>query len=197
MDYSGYDRENWVLRSGHLHRQNINEMTTKTGISTAESKYGVRYSVLLALPYFDPVRFTVIDPMHNLFLGTGKYMFKLWIEKGLLTNQKLKEVETRVSLFQIPSGVGRLQGRISSQYGGFTANQWRNWIMMYSPVVLKGLLPTEYMGCWLLFVRACYTICSRLVMWNPLICSSFSFADVLRSCIESSHAHQTFICTCI
>ena len=28
---------------------------TKTGIQAAESKYGVRYSVLMSLPYYDPV----------------------------------------------------------------------------------------------------------------------------------------------
>ena len=32
----------------------------------------MRYSVLLDLPYFDPVRFTVIDPMHNLYLALRK-----------------------------------------------------------------------------------------------------------------------------
>ena len=33
---------------------------------------GVRYSALLRLPYLDPVRFHVVDPMHNLLLGTSK-----------------------------------------------------------------------------------------------------------------------------
>lgn len=49
-DYSGFDRENWPLRSGQLHRQHVQKVlkeTTKTGISAAESKYGVHYSVLL------------------------------------------------------------------------------------------------------------------------------------------------------
>ena len=77
-DYSVFDRNNWPLRTGQLHRQHVQEVlkeTTKTGISAAESRYGVRYSILLSLPYFDPVRFTAIDTMHNLFLGTGKRMF--------------------------------------------------------------------------------------------------------------------------
>ncbi|KAI0644445.1 hypothetical protein C8Q79DRAFT_876656, partial [Trametes meyenii] len=30
---------------------------------------GVRYSVLLELPYWRPTRYGVIDTMHNLFLG--------------------------------------------------------------------------------------------------------------------------------
>ena len=57
------------------HRCNVDQVakeTTQTGISAAESRYGIRYSVLLALPYFNAVRFTVVDVMHNLFLGTAK-----------------------------------------------------------------------------------------------------------------------------
>lgn len=75
LNFSGYDRDNWQLRSNHSHREQCKKLlkeTTKTNLQKAESFYGVRYSVLLALPYFDPVSFTVIDPMHNLFLGTGK-----------------------------------------------------------------------------------------------------------------------------
>lgn len=36
---------------------------------------GLRWSELLRLPYFDPVRFIVIDAMHNLFLGLVKEHF--------------------------------------------------------------------------------------------------------------------------
>jgi len=34
--------------------------------------YGCYFSILFELEYFDGVRFTVIDPMYNLFLGTAK-----------------------------------------------------------------------------------------------------------------------------
>ena len=41
-------------------------------------QYGYCYSALLEL---DVIRFTVVDPKHNLFLCTAKWMFQLWIEK--------------------------------------------------------------------------------------------------------------------
>ena len=66
VDYSGYDRENWIPRTVQLHRQQCRDLmkeTTKTGMRNAESTLGVRYSVLLSLPYFDPVRFTLVDIM--------------------------------------------------------------------------------------------------------------------------------------
>jgi hypothetical protein len=36
----------------------------------------VRWSELLRLPYFDPIRHLVVDPMHCLFLGIGKWLVK-------------------------------------------------------------------------------------------------------------------------
>ena len=139
-DFSGFDRENWDERTRDQHFrdvENVMKQTTKTGIQSAESKYGVRNSVLLPLPYFDPVRFTAIDVMHNLFLGTGKQSFEVWVEKGLLTKPKLIELEKKVKMFSVPAGLGRLPYSFSSSYGAFTASQWKNWITVFSAVVLK------------------------------------------------------------
>jgi hypothetical protein len=36
-----------------------------------ERTYGVRFTELLRLPYFDTVRFTTIDLMHNILLGSA------------------------------------------------------------------------------------------------------------------------------
>ena len=130
-DYSGYDRENWVLRTSVAHRQNVQkvlEEVTKTGIQTAESKYGLRYSILLSLPYFDPVKHTAIDAMHNLFLGTGKHAFRTWIENEILDKRALRVIENRIAQFHVPPSVGRLPSNITACYGGFTAHQWKNWI---------------------------------------------------------------------
>lgn len=41
---------------------------------------GLQYSVLLDLPYLDPVSYCVVGPMHNLFLGTGKHMMEVWLK---------------------------------------------------------------------------------------------------------------------
>lgn len=46
---------------------------TPTQRDQLESKYGTRYSVLSELPYIDLVAMTIVDPMHNLFLGMTSY----------------------------------------------------------------------------------------------------------------------------
>ena len=119
--------------------------------------------MLLDLPYFDPIECTAIDSMHNLFLGSGKHTFSVWIETDTLTKQNLKELEKRINMFFVPSDVGRLPSGISSCYNSFTANQWKNWITLYSCVTLKDILPVEHYRCWQLFVRSCVIICSYCI----------------------------------
>ena len=171
IDYSGFDRENWTPRSCRLHRSHCQEIlqeTTKNGMRKMESKYGLRYSVLLDLPYFVPVCFTAIDTMHNLCLGTGKHAFKVWVNLNVLSSENLAEIDRKARLFQVPAGVGRLPINISSNYGGFKADQWRTWITVYSPVLLKGILPNDHLQYWLIFVRACNILSQRIIKINDL-----------------------------
>ena len=102
--------------------------------------------------------------MHNLFLGTGKHVFSVWIETGILTKTNLKNIK----LFKVPNDVGRLPSQISSSYGSFTANQWKNWICVYSCVILKDILPPEHFKCWQLFVRSCVILCSYSINENDI-----------------------------
>ena len=76
-DYSNFNKSSWTLRTNNKHRSDVKKIlqcTCKTGRSRMESECGCRPSVLLDLPYFDPVRMLLLDPMHNLFLGTAKHM---------------------------------------------------------------------------------------------------------------------------
>ena len=76
MNFSGFDRSAWQPRDITTHRENVKKIqqcSTKTARAIEESRLGCRYSVLLKLPYFNPIRMLAIDPMHNLFLGTAKH----------------------------------------------------------------------------------------------------------------------------
>ena len=73
-DFSGFDRSKWPPRTyeGHLQAtRKLAECTTKSATGSLETQTGVKNSILMELPYFNPIRFTVIDPMHNLFLLRG------------------------------------------------------------------------------------------------------------------------------
>ena len=67
-----------------------------------ERKVGCRYSELLRLPYYDCIRFVIIDPMHNLLLGTAKHMFQTWTDKGILKPKDLKEIQDYIDHTVVP-----------------------------------------------------------------------------------------------
>ena len=59
MNYSGFNRSTWPPRTVESHRiniQRIQQFKTKHAQMVLESKLGCRYSVLMQLPYFDPLK---------------------------------------------------------------------------------------------------------------------------------------------
>ena len=79
-------------------------------------QYGVRYSVLLQLPYFDVVQFHVIDAMHNLLLGTAKNMMHIWCENGILSSRDLQSVQYVINSIVVPVDVGRIPSNVASSF---------------------------------------------------------------------------------
>ena len=80
---SGKRKTSQDFRVGVSHKRNCERLKTakfQSEYGRLSILYGVHYCALCKLEYFDCVRFHVIDPMHNLFLGTAKYVFKLWAE---------------------------------------------------------------------------------------------------------------------
>ena len=93
-DFSGFNQNDWPIWNLQDHRlQAYNHLNakTKTEQKHIESNYGIRYSALLELPYWDPIQFSVVDPMHNLFLGTGKHVMQVWINRGILSKNELRK----------------------------------------------------------------------------------------------------------
>lgn len=164
--YDNFDREKWVMRSNSRHRSNVNELlkcTTKTQRAKKESELGCRYSKLLDLPYFRPIEMLLIDPMHNLFLGTAKHVARdLWIAKDTLDTAALETIDTRLRNLIVPTGLGRIP--VSIKAGCFlTADQWKNWTIYFSVYCLRDLLPQPQLECWRHFVLACRRLCKLSV----------------------------------
>lgn len=111
-DYSGFERQNWIPRTNDSHRSSIkiiHESCNKTTRDRLESQHGCRYSVLLDLPYFDPVRMTVIHPMHNLPLGTAKHIIKdVWMKCNIITKSDLYVIQEKMNRMKTPTDIGRI-----------------------------------------------------------------------------------------
>ena len=133
MDCSGFQRESWPKQQLKHHIETCHKLQackTAIQVEAIETETGIKYSVLTQLPYFDPIRFTIIvDPMHNLFLGTAKIMLKkVWLEKKLSTDHQFELIQTRVDATTVPSDIGRIPHKILSSFSGFTVEQWKNWV---------------------------------------------------------------------
>ena len=164
QDFSGFDRSKWTARSDDKHRENITKLkqcTYRSSLTKLESELGCRVSVLLDLPYFSPTRFLIIDPMHNLFLGTGKRVLSLWINSGLLSSTHFVKIQDLVDSMVVPPDVGRIPLKISSGFSGFKADQFKTWINVFSIPALYDVLPTDHFECWRHFVLACRILCRQ------------------------------------
>ena len=83
-------------------------------------------------------------------------------------------------------------------FAGFTADQWRNWTIVYSPVALKGLLPQEHYKNWILFVKACSQLCTRTIKKTAIVsadlflvqfCRTFETLYCKDDCTPNMHLH--------
>jgi hypothetical protein len=113
-DYSGSDVDNWPLRTGNDHKNYASHTLTarnQAEVDRIEKGYGVRYSELHRLPYYNPVRMHTIDPMHNLYLGTAKHVFKTWCKIGILSPDKLLKIDEMMQNVKVPTDVGRIPGK--------------------------------------------------------------------------------------
>lgn len=162
-DYSNFDKDNWPPRTNDHHRSHTKKhrlANTKSKQTKIEHESGVRYSILLNLPYFDAPRMCIVDPMHNLFLGIAKKFIELL--KGCeqsLFSEKFTEIQEKVDRFVTPKGLGRLPFKISSGFAGFTAEQRKNWTLFFSLYSLKGSIPRRHYQCWQFFAKACFLLC--------------------------------------
>ena len=170
-DYTGTDRSSWPPRSLDVHRQQAikhKNANTREKQKSIEREHGCRYSLLLELPYYDIIRCCVIDPMHNLLLGTAKHVLSIWMSKNIIEKSNLVSIQSKVDGFVTPTDIGRIPSKIASGFSSFTAEQWRNWVLIYSLCSLKDVLPHPHYDCWLLFVKAVSILCSRQITLQEL-----------------------------
>ena len=106
----------------------------------------------------------IVDPMHNLFLGSAKYFLKsTLVDSGIIQESNYTLIQDRVNQLMVPPDIGRIPHKIFSGFSSFTADQWKNWVIYYSLIALRGLLPSDVLECWRHFVLACRILCSHQI----------------------------------
>ena len=171
MDYSGFERHLWTVRSVEQHRRdvvNIKKCDTKQQRSNMESGTGCRYSILLKLPYFNPPRMLAIDPMHNLFFGSGKKMMNVWLDSEVITSSHLSQIQQVVDGFVAPIDIGRIPSKFETGFSGITADQLKTWITLFLIPALYNILPEPDLECWRHFVLACRILCKHTISLDDI-----------------------------
>jgi len=131
----------------------------------------------------------VVDPMHNLFLGTAKYILSaIWLERNIITKDQLDVIQQRVDNVQVPSDIGRIPYKISLGFTSFTADQFKNWVIYYSLISMRGILTGDHLECWRHFVLAC-----RILVCHQISHEKLQLADalLLRFCSRFERLYGT------
>jgi Transposase family tnp2 len=167
--------EEWfVARDINIIREKANEWkecTTEDSRRNHVSQHFVRWSEIYRLPYFNPVRFCIVDPMHCLFLGVAKWIVeKLWIEGGILDNDKLKIMQEQANKIEIASNLGRRPTRINTGDGfsNYTADMWKTFILIYAIPITWDFLTDIDRKILINFVYACKILINRQLKKNEL-----------------------------
>jgi hypothetical protein len=122
----------------------------------------------MELPYYDSITMTAIDPMHCLFLGVAKHMFKIWKDDETLTEDDIGKIDSKLTKIDGSTRIGSLPKRLSLRTK-LTADEWKNWTLFYSLIVLNGILPEANLRNWHTFVKACRIITKPVVSRNQLL----------------------------
>ncbi|KAJ7059203.1 hypothetical protein C8F01DRAFT_1370784 [Mycena amicta] len=141
-------KNEFEARDGNEHRKKSQEYREK---STEEEKAqffkqnGVQWTEFTRLKYFDIVRMTIIDPMHNLLLGLAKTQwYKQWILNSTLrkdtdagTKRELHTVHDFLATFQSPPWGGKIPQRVGEPAGGsLTADEYKFSVTAPWPIII-------------------------------------------------------------
>ncbi|XP_040064985.1 uncharacterized protein LOC115322291 [Ixodes scapularis] len=112
-------------------------------------------SVLLLLAFFKFPTGFVVDYMHAVCSGFVKYTTCMWFDcKSAFPfsmGGKISVVDSRLLSLQPIHEMSRLpRSLVHRRY--WKSSEWRNWLLYFSPVVLRGLLPPVYYKNWVQFV---------------------------------------------
>lgn len=80
---------------------------------------------------------------------------------SLISSNQFCVIQRRVDSTKVPAGVGRIPTKIQSGFAAFTADQFKNWVLYYSVLALRGIVIDDDIECWKHFVLACRILCSK------------------------------------
>eukprot|EP00047_Mylnosiga_fluctuans_P019008 m.77654 g.77654 ORF g.77654 m.77654 type:complete len:1333 (+) comp7922_c0_seq4:1094-5092(+) len=122
---------------------------------TTDKAFGFRYCEFSALPYFDVVQQTALDPMHSLMEGTARWLLEIFIEQDKSRAAAGDAMINAMSdLFPRHLKVSKGSGLLS-RIRTVKAADMQHFVLYYSPRVLACVLPEQDLEIWRCFHGAC------------------------------------------
>ncbi|KAK3919975.1 Chaperone protein DnaJ [Frankliniella fusca] len=179
MSYSPIHEENWtgdcdpVWYPRRTHNQTMLD-AEEAELSGVIQRGIVGKSILCQMPWFDIVDFLDADVMH-IIMNVGKLFCKLWFKtkndgKPFNISKEINQVNARLNSFHPTSEISRAP-RSLEHYPDFKAHEWAVWILIYSIVALKGILPKKYFEHWALLVSALSRLTQNSVRVSEVLLS--------------------------
>ncbi|XP_040070803.2 uncharacterized protein LOC120843478 [Ixodes scapularis] len=113
-------------------------------------------SVLLLLSFFSFNTGFVVDYMHAVCSGFVRSTTFLWFKAkrrdAFNLRPFMRDMDAKMMGLQPIWEMSRLP-RSLNVMKEWKSSEWRNWLLYYSPVVLKGILPSKYFNHWMQFVE--------------------------------------------
>ncbi|OAD68570.1 hypothetical protein PHYBLDRAFT_172991 [Phycomyces blakesleeanus NRRL 1555(-)] len=93
--------------------------------------------------YFDVVCCTIVNPMHNLFLGTAKRMMERWVADGIIDNKKLVAMQKAVEKIVLPPDYISLGTKIAKGFPYMKADKWKSWCLACRILVMPSICESD------------------------------------------------------
>jgi hypothetical protein len=157
------------LRDAHTHMQESLQATNSR--STINGVKGV--SVIQAISSFDIISGFVPDFMHSTLLDVARQFANLWFlssnhdKPRFLSNAKLQLVDSYLLAQKTPTEIARTP-RSLSQRKFWKASEWKSWLLYFSPIVLKNVLPLPFHNHWMLLVLSIHALLADHVVPEQL-----------------------------
>ncbi|XP_027897748.1 uncharacterized protein LOC114159787 isoform X2 [Xiphophorus couchianus] len=142
-----------------------------------QGQMGVKgHSPLLLLPSFDVVKGFIPDYMHCVCLGVVPEFVNLWLDplygrKSFhLSPQSLKNLDKALSAIQPPDEIRQRPRRLSERMH-WEASEWRAFALLYSPVILRKVLPNLYYKHWMLLISSLHILLSPFASQEEISCA--------------------------
>ena len=145
--YGGFDCENWTAWDIDTHKSKAlkcQEAHTSSDCTANSCECGIKYSELLLIPHFNVVHWHVIDPMHCIFLGLAKHTLQTRKKNSVIDVSHFILLQDKVDLIIPPSMILRIPRKVESGFASFTADEWKNWILIYSVFALYKVIDNAH-----------------------------------------------------